>query len=88
MVTDEMETPTISFGNNANQNHHTFRHVLAAGLEEGVVKAAIKGDLQANAGAIKSGFNARTVIVGGKTLVYHAFKFADGAIKVGRITVL
>jgi hypothetical protein len=78
---------TIRFGNNPNQTSHAFRHVVAAGMDQGVVQAAIQADLAANLGAITAGLNVRPITVAGQNLVYHAFKLPDGVINVGRITL-
>lgn len=78
---------TIRFGNNPNQTYHTFRHVVAAGMDQGTVQAAVQADLAANATAINAGLNVRTLTVGGQQVTYHAFKLPDGVINVGRITL-
>jgi hypothetical protein len=76
----------IQFGKDANQVHHTFRHI------EGIVDktkaiAAIADDLNAAAGSLTAGLNIRKVIVDGVELTYNAFKLPDGVINVGRITI-
>jgi hypothetical protein len=77
----------IIFGSNRNQLYHTFRHVIAGGLDEGVVATAIEADITANAYAIGPGLNIRTVTVAGKVLTYNAYKLPSGVINVGRITL-
>jgi predicted dienelactone hydrolase len=82
-----MAAASIIFGTNANQLHHTFRHIVAAGMDRAAVQAAIETDIAANAGTIKSGLNTRSIMVGGQQITYHAFQFASGVINVGRITL-
>jgi RHS repeat-associated protein len=77
----------IQFGSNPNQNYHTFRHVVAAGMDSGQVEAAVQADLTANLGAISPGLNVRTITVGGQQITYTAFKLPNGVINVGRITL-
>jgi hypothetical protein len=80
-------SPTIQFGNNANQTYHTFRHVVAAGMDQGAVQAAVEADVAANAAAINAGLNVRSITVGGQQITYHAFRLPNGVINVGRITL-
>ncbi len=79
--------PTIRFGNNANQTYHTFRHIVAAGMDQAAVQAAIQADILANSSAINAGLNVRSITVGGQRITYHAFQLPDGVINVGRITI-
>ncbi|MBK6727214.1 MAG: RHS repeat-associated core domain-containing protein [Xanthomonadales bacterium] len=80
--------PEISFGRNANQLSHTFRHVEAGGLNREAVQRAVLADLRTSASLIQPGkpFNQR-IFVGGKEVTYSAFLLDDGAINVGRITL-
>jgi RHS repeat-associated protein len=77
----------VRFGNNPNQDYHTFRHVEEAGIDKSEAEDAIRGDLADKAESLPKGqYNGR-VNVGGKTLDYSAYKLPDGTINVGRITV-
>ena len=76
----------VSFGRNANQISHAFRHVDAAGLPRAEVQAAIRSNLQGvemQAGKLHVG----TVEVNGQTLQYNAYMLQDGTVNVGRINV-
>ncbi len=79
----------VQFGNNADQYAHTFRHVQAAGLEPGLVQAAVEADLAVAASRVVAGqpFN-QTIIVVGHQITYTAYRLADGTINVGRITTV
>ncbi len=77
----------IRFGNNPNQDYHTFRHVEDAGISKDAAAEAIQKDLAGKAESLPQGLNKGTVNVGGKTLDYNAYKLPDGTINVGRITV-
>jgi hypothetical protein len=77
----------IRFGNNPNQDYHTFRHIVDAGMDRAAVQAAIEADLAANTSAITAGLNARSITVAGQQITYHAFKLPSGVINVGRITL-
>jgi hypothetical protein len=79
--------PIVRFGNNPDQINHTFRHVVAAGMDQGAVQTAIQADIAANAAAINAGLNVRTLTVGGQQITYNAFKLPEGVINVGRITL-
>ena len=77
----------IQFGNNPNQDYHTFRHIEEAGLDKKAVRQAIEKDLSGVKDSLPNGLKKGTVTVGGKTVDYHAFKLSSGVINVGRITV-
>ena len=77
----------ISFGKNENQVHHTFRHIDEAGLNRGEVSQAIRQDL-GTTNKLPQGLNRGTIQVQDKVLEYRAFKFNDGTVNVGRITIL
>lgn len=77
----------VRFGNNRNQEYHTFRHVEEAGIDKGAAERAIRNDLAGSESALPRGLITRQVTVGGRTLRYNAFKLQDGTINVGRITV-
>lgn len=70
-----------------NQVDHTFRHVDKAGFLRADVRIVIQKDLSQNMDAIREGFNARSVDVGGVRLDFRAFRLPDGTINVGRITL-
>ena len=78
----------ITFGKNANQIFHTFRHIEAAGLSKEVVKKAVRKSVKQSASLIKTGksFN-KTITVGGKQIRYSAYKLPSGEINVGRIVI-
>ncbi len=78
---------SVIFGNNPNQEYHTFRHVDDAGLDKNQVEDAIRQDLAGKESSLPQGLTKGQVQVGGKTLDYHAYKLPDGTINVGRITV-
>jgi len=77
----------LRFGNNPNQEYHTFRHVEEAGISKQAAETAIRNDLAGKEASLSQGLTKGQVNVGGKTLEYNAFKLPDGTINVGRITV-
>ena len=78
----------VSFGRNANQLHHTFRHVEAAGLDRALVQRAISTDLAQVGRTIVAGQPLnQTIVVAGRQITYTAFRLETGLINVGRITV-
>jgi len=77
----------VKFGNNPNQEHHTFRHVEEAGIDKQAAEQAIRNDLAGNESTLPQGLTTRQVTVSGRTLQYNAFKLPGGTINVGRITV-
>ncbi len=77
----------VRFGNNPNQEYHTFRHVEEAGIDKQAAENAIKNDLAGKEASLPQGLTSGEVNVAGKTLRYNAFKLSDGTINVGRITV-
>lgn len=78
---------TVVFGNNPNQDYHTFRHVEEAGIDKNAAEQAIRQDLAGKESSLPQGLTKGQVSVGGKTLEYNAYKLPDGTINVGRITV-
>lgn len=79
----------ISFGKNANQVSHTFRHAINAGLALRSVATKVVRDLNKVAGSLEAGKTVnRTINVGGKALEYAVHKLEDGTLRVGRIKVL
>jgi len=82
----DSERSAIRFGSEANQIHHTFRHVDALGIDRDAVADAIQADL-ARQGPVPPGANITgNVSVAGVTLEYRAFGLDDGTVNVGRIT--
>jgi len=77
----------IRFGNNPNQEYHTFRHVEEAGIDKAAAADAINKDLAGKAESLPQGLTKGQVSVAGRTLEYNAYKLPDGTINVGRITV-
>jgi len=75
----------VRFGNNENQRSHTFRYVLDAGLDRLAVQQSI--ELQLQTVSLLEGLIKGKLEFSGKVLLYHAFKFPDGDINVGRITI-
>jgi hypothetical protein len=73
------------FGNDENQRLHTFRHVIGAGLDIQAVQEAIEIDLDRV--SLLDGLNKGKLELSGLALLYHAFKFPDGGVNVGRITI-
>jgi len=77
----------IEFGRNANQLSHTFRHTYAAGLTQSDVEQEITKHLQLLQDRLMAGPYTGEVHVRGVHLEFRAFRFDDGNIHVGRITV-
>jgi len=75
----------VRFGKDKNQRSHTFRYVVDAGLDSLAVQQAIERDLKLI--PLLDGLNKGKLEHSGKVLHYHAFKFPDGTINVGRITI-
>ena len=74
-----------SFGRYANQEYHTWRHVIdEMGMNRQSVQNAIIDDLPP-ASDLSSGLNVRFVTVDGTRLQYNTFKFPDGTVNIGRI---
>lgn len=78
----------ITFGKNANQIYHTFRHIESAGFSRKAVQEAVTRSVNQSAKFIKKGqsFN-KTITVGGKQIRYSAYKLPSGEINVGRIVI-
>lgn len=77
----------IEFGRNSNQISHTFRHTDAEGLQRAEVRAAVSAHLYAMQADLPEGGCAGDVQVKGVRLEFRAYKFRDGNIHVGRITL-
>jgi hypothetical protein len=77
---------SIQFGNNPNQEYHTFRHTDELGLNRFDVRSAIETNLQLQSGFIEVGrpFN-QVIIVNGQNIQYIAYKLPGGTINIGRI---
>jgi RHS repeat-associated protein len=77
---------TVTFGRNANQIEHAFRHTDKLGLSRAAVQDAVQKHLPSVVDKIPSGSPLNQVIeVGGKQIQYSAFRLPDGSINVGRI---
>jgi RHS repeat-associated protein len=81
------ENGIVRFGKDASQESHAFRHIDAAGLDRGVVRNAIEKDISSRASSMKDGLNNDRVNVNGTQVDYASYKFPDGTINVGRITI-
>lgn len=81
-------TNKVSFGRNADQFSHTFRHIERAGLNQNSVQRAVQADLRHSASRIQTGrpFN-QTIEVDGNRITYTAYRLEDGTINVGRIII-
>jgi len=66
---------------------HTFRHVEEAGIDTQAAENAIRNDLAGKGASLPQGRTTGQVYVQGRVLQYNAYKFLDGTINVGRITV-
>ena len=75
----------VQFGKTANQIYHAFRHLQAEGVNIEEAKDAILSDISRK-GMLPQGLTKGAVNIGGRTLNYNAYKFADGTINVGSIT--
>jgi hypothetical protein len=75
----------VRFGRDENQRQHALRYVLAAGLDALAVQHAIELNLEGVSS--NQGLNKRELLFGAILLLYHAFKFPDGDVNVGRITI-
>lgn len=91
LLTEEGSAATdvsqVKFGSNANQAYHTFRHVEEAGIDTRAAENAIRNDLAGKGASLPQGRTTGQVYVQGRILQYNAYKFLDGTINVGRITV-
>jgi RHS repeat-associated protein len=80
------EQLSVTFGRNANQVEHAFRHTDKLGLSRDAVQSAIQNHLPAVADKIPNGAPLNQVIkVAGKKIQYSAFRLPNGSINVGRI---
>jgi hypothetical protein len=91
LLTEEGSAATdvsqVKFGSNSNQAYHTFRHVEEAGIDTQAAENAIRNDLAGKRASLPQGRTTGQVYVQGRVLQYNAYKFPDGTINVGRITV-
>lgn len=76
----------IQFGKGRNQIEHAFRHIEKEGFSRSDVRAAIQKDLTHNMGSIQKGLNKRFVNLNGVRVDYHAYRFSNDTVNVGRIT--
>ena len=77
---------SVTFGRNANQIEHAFRHTDRLGLSRTAVQEAIQKHLPSVADRIPSGTSMQQVIeVSGMRIQYSAYRLLDGSINVGRI---
>lgn len=77
---------TLQFGSDANQTHHTFRHVIELGLDPTQVQTAVGNHFSSVSSQIVTGkpFN-QIIMVAGQKLQYTAYKLPNGVINIGRI---
>ncbi len=77
LFSDGDDETEVTFG-------HGSRHLEGTGLSQEEVEAAIEGQIQEVADDIPAGKVIKgTVVVGGKTVEYHAYKVSEGRINVG-----
>ena len=76
----------VQFGNNSNQEYHTFRHTDELGINRTQVRNAVEANLQLNSNHIQTGvpYN-QAVVVNNQSIQYTAYKLPNGTINVGRI---
>jgi hypothetical protein len=80
------EKLTVTFGRDANQIQHAFRHIDKLGLSRTAVQEAVQKHLPSVVDKIPAGRPLNQVIeVGGQRIQYSAFRLPDGSINVGRI---
>jgi hypothetical protein len=76
----------VTFGRNANQVHHAFRHTDQLGLSRTAVQDVVRAHLPTVIDKIPIGRPLNQVIeVSGQRVQYSAFRLPDGSINVGRI---
>jgi RHS repeat-associated protein len=81
-----LEKIKITFGQNANQTYHAFRHTDEMGLAREAVESAVREHLPTVVSQIVEAKPLNQVIeVAGQKLQYTAYKLPDGTINVGRI---
>ncbi|SFT97133.1 RHS repeat-associated core domain-containing protein [Algoriphagus locisalis] len=86
MIARGFGTPTIQFGQTANQVSHAFRHTDKLGLSRNAVMSAVETHLKGVSQKIVTGKPFNQVIeVAGQKIQYTAFKLENGVINVGRI---
>jgi RHS repeat-associated protein len=75
----------VQFGKGANQDFHTWRHVVdELGMDKQRVQNAILDDLP-SASSLPDGLNIRFVMVDNVRLQYNAYKLPNGIVNIGRI---
>jgi hypothetical protein len=75
----------VRLGRDENQRQHALRYALAACLDALAVQRAIELNLEGV--SLSQGLNKRDLLFGATLLCHHAFKFPDGDVNVGRITI-
>lgn len=76
----------ISFGRNANQVYHAFRHTDAMGLSRDVVQSGVLKHLPTVISKVKPGYPLNVITkINGVRLQYSVFKLSDGTYNIGRI---
>jgi RHS repeat-associated protein len=82
----ESQPLVVTFGRNANQVYHAFRHVDEMGLARAEVQGAIEQHVSSIASQIPNGAPLNQIIeVAGQRIQYSAYRLPDGTINVGRI---
>ena len=78
----------ISFGKNANQISHAFRHVIDRGMDVRQVATRVARDVNKIGESIDAGQTVnRSLTVGGQKLEYTVHKLDDGTLRVGTIAI-
>jgi hypothetical protein len=76
----------VTFGRDANQVYHTFRHVEGIGMSASSVSRAVTSDLAKVAKSVAPGSGVRrTIAIGSIRVEYRAFKLPNGSMNVGSI---
>ncbi len=77
----------IQFGKIQEQEHHTFRHIENSGRDKKIIKKNIEQDVADKVKKLPEGHYNGQISFQGKYIKYSAYKFKDGTINIGRITV-
>lgn len=91
---DDFNEDDVSFGNDSNQDYHTFRHIEQEyGLNRETVKRAVLDDIKGQHQNMQVGkVFSREITVNGQRLQYNAFRVLRGPnagkINIGRINGL
>ncbi|MEY4834766.1 MAG: Cell wall-associated polypeptide [Bacteroidota bacterium] len=82
-ITARME---ITFGRNANQIFHAFRHTRALGLSDDVVRAGVLKSVPRVISKVPNGYPLNVITkINGVRVQYSIFKTANGSYNIGRI---